>query len=225
MVALRKDLSVERGDQVLFNEYRYFFYVTNDWAMTDHQVVAHARARCDQENLIAQLKGQVRALHAPVNTLVANWAYMAMAAIAWSIKAWCALLLPVSPRWAAKHEDQRRQLLVMDFRTFLAAFIEIPCQVVIGPARCAGGYWPGAPGSGPSSGSSTPSEQTATVLAGPWRTGVATERPDILLWAKLAGRVLLTAQGRPKKPASTTFRAPFSRYWPSRCCLPASITR
>ena len=132
VVALRKDLSVERGDQVLFNEYRYFFYVTNDWAMTDHQVVAHARARCDQENLIAQLKGQVRALHAPVNTLVANWAYMAMAAIAWSIKAWCALLLPVSPRWAAKHEDQRRQLLVMDFRTFLAAFIEIPCQVVIG---------------------------------------------------------------------------------------------
>jgi hypothetical protein len=132
VVALRKDLSVERGEQVLFKEHRYFFYVTNDWEMTDHQVVGHARQRCDQENLVAQLKGQVRALHAPVNTLVANWAYMTMAAIAWSMKAWCALLLPVSPRWARKHEDQRRRLLCMDFRTFLAAFIEIPCQVVIG---------------------------------------------------------------------------------------------
>lgn len=55
---------------------------------------------------------------------------MAMAALAWSMKAWCALLLPVSPRWAAQHEDQRRQLLAMDFRTFLSVFIEIPCQVV-----------------------------------------------------------------------------------------------
>ena len=132
VVALRKDLSVERGDDVLFHEYRYFFYITNDRDMTDHHVVGHARQRCNQENLIAQLKGQVRALHAPVNTLVANWAYMAMAALAWSIKAWCALLLPISPRWAAQHHEQRRQLLRMDFRSFLAAFIEIPCQVIRG---------------------------------------------------------------------------------------------
>ena len=88
--------------------------------------------RCDQDNLIAQLKGGVRALHAPVNTLNANWAYMAIAALAWSIKAWCALLLPVSPRWADRHNEQRRQLLRMDSRTFLPAFIEVPCQVVKG---------------------------------------------------------------------------------------------
>ncbi len=109
-----------------------YLTITNDWAVTDDQVVGQARGRCNQENLIAQLKGQVRALHAPVNTLVANWAYMAMAALAWSIKAWCALLLPVSPSWAAKHDEQRRQLLRMDFRTFLAAFVEIPCQVIKG---------------------------------------------------------------------------------------------
>jgi hypothetical protein len=30
---------------------------SNDWGMTDHEVVAEARERCDQENLIAQLKG------------------------------------------------------------------------------------------------------------------------------------------------------------------------
>jgi hypothetical protein len=132
VVALRKDLSVERGEDVLFSEYRYFFYITNGWAMTADQVVAEARSRCNQENLIAQLKGGVRALHAPVNTLVANWAYMTMAALAWSLKAWCALLLPVSPRWARDHNEQRRRLLTMDFRTFLQAFIAVPCQVVKG---------------------------------------------------------------------------------------------
>jgi hypothetical protein len=117
--------------------------------MTADQVIAEARERCDQENLIAQLKGGVRALHAPVNTLVANWAYMVMAALAWSIKAWCALLLPVSPRWAAQHNGQRRQLLAMEFRTFLQAFVNIPAQVVKGARRVrwrilAWGPWLGA---------------------------------------------------------------------------------
>jgi hypothetical protein len=135
VVALRKNISVERGDNVLFEHYRYFFYITNDWGMTADQVVAEARSRCNQENLIAQLKGGVRALHAPVNTLVANWAYTVMAALAWSLKAWCALLLPVSPRWAAQHNEHRRRLLSMDFRTFLQVFIEIPCQIVRGARR------------------------------------------------------------------------------------------
>ncbi len=134
VVALRKDLSVERGEDVLFHEYRWFFYITNLPAKTTSadEVVLVARSRCDQENLISQLKGQVRALHAPVNTLAANWAYMVMAALAWSLKAWCALLLPVSPRWRTTHQHQRRQLLTMEFRTFRRAFIDIPCQIVTG---------------------------------------------------------------------------------------------
>ena len=132
VIALRKNLSIERGDNVLLEEFRYFFYISNDRQLTADEVVAEARSRCNQENLIAQLKGGVRALHAPVNTLVANWAYMTMAALAWSIKAWCALLLPVSPRWAGQHHEQRRRLLRMEFRTFLHAFIEIPCQIVQG---------------------------------------------------------------------------------------------
>ncbi|MCA1682154.1 MAG: IS1380 family transposase, partial [Actinobacteria bacterium] len=100
VVALRKNISVERGEAVLFDEYRYFFYITNDRRLSADEVIGEARQRCNQENLIAQLKGGVRALHAPVNTLNANRAYMTMASLAWSIKAWCALLLPVSPRWA-----------------------------------------------------------------------------------------------------------------------------
>ena len=130
VVALRKNISVERGENVLFSEYRYFFYITNDPDMTADEVIDQARQRCNQENLISQLKSGVRALHAPVNTLCANWAYMTMAALAWSLKAWCALLLPVTPRWAERHNEQRRRLLTMDFRTFHTAFIEIPCQII-----------------------------------------------------------------------------------------------
>ncbi|MGB0093900.1 MAG: IS1380 family transposase [Solirubrobacteraceae bacterium] len=130
VVALRKNISVERGENVLFSEYRYFFYITNDPDMTADEVIDQARQRCNQENLISQLKSDVRALHAPVNTLNANWAYMTMAALAWTLKAWCALLLPVTPRWAERHNEQRRRLLTMDFRTFQTAFIEIPCQII-----------------------------------------------------------------------------------------------
>lgn len=130
IVALRKNLSVQRGEDVLFDEHRYFFYITNDTTISAEQVIAEARERCNQENLIAQLKGQVRALHAPVNTLHANWAYMVMTALAWTLKAWCALLLPVHPRWAAEHREQRRRLLTMEFGTFRQAFINIPTQIV-----------------------------------------------------------------------------------------------
>jgi len=130
VVALKKNLSVEKGEDVLFDDIRYFFYITNDWNLSCDEVVEEARQRCNQENLIAQLKGGVRALHAPVNTLQANWAYMIMAALAWNLKAWIALLVPVSPRWAAAHNEQRRRLLTMDFRTFVASIIHIPVQII-----------------------------------------------------------------------------------------------
>ena len=130
VVALRKNLSVERGEQVLFEEIRYFFYITNDFELTPEQVVHEARQRCNQENLIEQLKNGVRSLHAPVNTLNANWAYMVMASLAWSIKAWFALTVPITPRWRARHAEEQRRLLRMDFRTFLNAVVNLPCQIV-----------------------------------------------------------------------------------------------
>ena len=132
VVVVRKNISVEKGHNVLFEEYRYLFYITNDWDMTRDEVVAEAHERCDQENLHAQLKGEVRALHAPVNTLNANWAYLVMASLAWTLKAWCALLVPISPRWADKHNAERERLLKMEFRTFRQAFIALPCQIVKG---------------------------------------------------------------------------------------------
>lgn len=130
VVALRKNLLVERGQTKLFDDVRYFFYITNDRSLTNEQVVREANQRCNQENLIAQLKDGVRALHAPVNTLNANWAYMVMASLAWTLKAWAALSIPVHPRWRKQHQHQRQLVLGMEFRTFLNYFIDVPAQVI-----------------------------------------------------------------------------------------------
>ena len=98
--------------------------------MTKEQVVREAHQRSNQENLIEPLENGVRALRAPVNTLVANWAYMVMAALAWSIKAWVASTLPVLPRWQDKHLHGQLKLLRVDFRTFLEHFVNMPAQVI-----------------------------------------------------------------------------------------------
>lgn len=130
VIVLRKLITEERGQRCLDTYFRYFFYVTNDRGLSREQVVAEANHRCDQENLIAQLKSGVRALQAPLNTLEANWAYMVMASLAWSLKAWIALSLPVAPRWREVHEAERRNVLRMDFRTFVDNFILVPAQIV-----------------------------------------------------------------------------------------------
>jgi Transposase DDE domain group 1 len=135
MIVLRKRLATDQGQMRLFEEYRYFFFITNDRTLSAEEVVFLANDRCDQENLIAQLKSGVHALTTPVDNLVSNWAYMVMASLAWSLKAWSALLVPVSPRHEAKHRVERRTLLRMEFATYRAAFIAMPCQIVRGGGR------------------------------------------------------------------------------------------
>jgi hypothetical protein len=130
VIVLRKLLGTDQGQMRLFEEYRYFFYITNDRETPAAEIVFSANDRCDQENLIAQLKSGVHALTTPVDNLVSNWAYMVMASLAWSLKAWSALMVPVSPRHAAKHETEKRTLLRMEFATFRAALIQMPCQIV-----------------------------------------------------------------------------------------------
>ena len=130
IVVVCKNLTVSEGHRLLFDDLRYFFYITNDWSSSAKEVVLEANQRCDQENLIAQLTGGVRALRMPVDGLVSNWAYMVMASLAWTLKAWMALALPVSGRWKQKHESEKRSLLRMEFRTFLNAFMRVPCQII-----------------------------------------------------------------------------------------------
>jgi len=131
IIVLRKWIVEERGQRTITEDFRYFFYITNDRSLSQDQVIAESNGRCgDQENLIEQLKNGVRALHAPVNTLNANWAYMVIAALAWSLKVWFGLLIPVSPRWRQEHEAERDAVVRMDFRTFLQRFVLIPAQIV-----------------------------------------------------------------------------------------------
>ncbi len=130
VIVLRKKLVVEKGQLWLFEPDRFFFYITNDRTTPASEIVFLANDRCDQENLIGQLKGGVKALAMPVDTLVSNWAYLVMASLAWSLKAWAALLLPEHSRWSEKHRAEKRSLLRMEFSTFCVAMIQVPCQIV-----------------------------------------------------------------------------------------------
>ena len=130
IVALRKYIVEERGQLTLAEDFRYFFYITNDRTLSQAEVIAESNGRCNQENIIEQLKNGVRALHAPVNTLNANWAYMVIASLAWSLKIWFGLLAPVSPRKREQHEAEREAIVRMDFRGFVQRFILIPAQIV-----------------------------------------------------------------------------------------------
>ena len=110
VVVVWKDLEVTKGQTVLFDDTRCFFYITNDWESAAEEIVFEANDRCNQENLIEQLKSGVHALTAPVDNLESNWAYMVMASLAWSLKAWAALLLPEQGRW--KEQTSTREVQV-----------------------------------------------------------------------------------------------------------------
>jgi hypothetical protein len=131
MVVVRKKIAVEKGQQLLFEKVEYFFCLTNDWVSEADEIVFLANDRCDQENLLAQLYGGVRALRAPVDNLESNWAYMVMTALAWNLKAWWGLSLPEAPgRWQEKHRAEKLWVLGLEFKAFVNAFVRLPCQII-----------------------------------------------------------------------------------------------
>jgi hypothetical protein len=121
VVILRKNISVQKGEKALLEEVRYFFYITNRTDKAE-KVVGLANGRCDQENVIEQLKNGVNAMRMPVNDLVSNWAYRVIAALAWNLKAWYGLLVP--------NRERGLELVKMEFRRFLQAVMLLPCQIV-----------------------------------------------------------------------------------------------
>ena len=135
VVVVRKDLEVTQGQKKLFDDSKCFFYITNDWEASAEEIVFDANDRCNQENLIGQHKSGVRSLTTPVDTLLSNWAYMVMAGLAWSMKAWSALLLPEAGRWKERRRTEKRTLLRMDFVTFRNAMINMPAQIIRGGRR------------------------------------------------------------------------------------------
>ncbi len=122
VVVVRKNLSVEKGEDVLFDDIRYFFYITNDTKMSARQIVRFINGRCDHENDIEQLKNGINAMRMPSGDLFSNGAYMVMAALAWNLKAWYGILMPDKKRGA--------EVVRMEFPRFLNGFMALPVQVL-----------------------------------------------------------------------------------------------
>ena len=122
LIIVRKNITVQKGEEALFDEIRYFFYLTNDTSLRREKVVGLANGRCDQENVIEQLKNGVNAMRMPVGDLESNWAYMVMASLAWNLKAWYSLMVP--------NRERGLELLRMEFRRFMHSIILIPCQIL-----------------------------------------------------------------------------------------------
>jgi hypothetical protein len=121
VMVVRKNISREQAQTALVEEIRYFCYITTREDLTPAAVVACAMERCDQENVIEQLKNGVNALRVPLYDLVSNWAYMVIAALAWNIMSWFAMML--------QRKADRREYCRMEFRRFLHDMILIPCRV------------------------------------------------------------------------------------------------
>ena len=122
MVVVRKNISRMKGDLTLVDELRYFFYITTRRDLSAAGIVRLANARCDQENVIAQLKSGVGALRVPMYDLLRNWAYMMMAALAWNLKSWFAMMMHL--------KSDRRKYVAMEFKRFIREMILLPCQVI-----------------------------------------------------------------------------------------------
>ncbi|WP_420635556.1 IS1380 family transposase [Candidatus Palauibacter sp.] len=122
MVVVRKNISRMKGELTLVEEIRYFFYITTRRDPGAAEVVRLANARSDQENVIEQLKNGVNALRVPVYDLVSNRAYMVMAALAWNLKSFLAMMMHL--------KADRRRYVAMEFRRFVREMILVPCQVI-----------------------------------------------------------------------------------------------
>src|SRR5690606_17780448 len=133
VVAVRKEIDVKSGQQLLLKEIRYFFYITNAsrTRLPARQVVAGANQRCDQENTISQLNA-CHALAAPLDNLESNWAYMIIASLAWTLKLWSGMMIRTDGTEQQRNERRtlRRKIIRMEFSTFLNAFILIPAQII-----------------------------------------------------------------------------------------------
>lgn len=133
LVAVRKLIETARAGERLFEEYAYFFYITNEPTArcSARQVVFHANDRCDQENTISQLHA-CGALSAPLDNLESNGAYMAIASLAWTLKCWSGLM--IRPEGTAKQKVQQSEtktrVIRMEFSTFLQTIIQIPAQII-----------------------------------------------------------------------------------------------
>jgi hypothetical protein len=131
VVVVRKEIKVTAGQQWLFDDTVYHFYITNVTQGPPAAIVAEANDRCDQENIHSQLNA-LGALAAPLDTLNSNWAYMVIASLAWNLKCWLGLTVAETGKPAARQQRrvEKQRLIRMDFVTFRQVMIYLPTQIV-----------------------------------------------------------------------------------------------
>jgi hypothetical protein len=93
MIVRRVKIRETKGQQVLFEGYRYYFQLTDIGRWTPEEVVRFGYGRCDIENDIEQQENGIAAMKMPTGELLANAAYLLMAELAWNLRAWASLLL------------------------------------------------------------------------------------------------------------------------------------
>lgn len=119
LVIRRQLIEHSRGQQVLFDEYRYRYVVTNlpaSWSAED--VIDATYERCDQENLIEQMGSGLAMWRMPVGQFAGNSAWLEIGRLAWNLGKWIAqLALPAEVvRW--------------EWKRFRQAFVYLAAQVV-----------------------------------------------------------------------------------------------
>lgn len=133
VVVVRKEIDVHSGQRLLFDKERLFFYISNESKdkISARDIIRAGNRRCNQENTISQLKA-CSALHAPLDSLESNWAYMTIASLAWTLKTWTGMLIRIkgNPHQRRKRELLRRRIIAMEFGTYLNSLMLIPAQVI-----------------------------------------------------------------------------------------------
>jgi hypothetical protein len=122
VIVVKKILDVKFGQELLFEDYRYFFYITNMWDRSPSDLVHFINGRCNHENKIEQLDNGIHALKMPASEFMANWAYMAICSFAWNIKSFVGLLMP--------DKASGKKIINCEFKSFQNRIINIPCQIL-----------------------------------------------------------------------------------------------
>lgn len=118
-LVIRRQLISETDPQGhLFEKWRYRFCLTNLDDCSADDVVDLTYERCDQENVIEQLKNGVSGLGMPTASAIANAAFLRCARLAANLKSWLALLvLPAETiRW--------------QWKRFRLAFVYVAVEVI-----------------------------------------------------------------------------------------------
>jgi hypothetical protein len=107
LIVRRQLIENYKGQQHLFDEYRYRYVITDLPGPAD-DVIDETYQRCDQENMIQQLGEGLAAWRMPVAEFDGNSGWLEIARLAWNIAKWIALLaLPEETiRWEWKRFRQ-----------------------------------------------------------------------------------------------------------------------